>query len=312
MIAVALAAVLFQGQDPTPSLIDELEQKMLRLAERLEKTEPDQAKTLRRGVKLLHERGASDRARAAVEEFLKGNSENSARHRDSVVTSLRRLLDLLEGRDRREPGPHMTPEELLIAVEEELARLIGDQTALNADARRDEGKPMTRLQAAAFAGYAERQDGLHARAAECARLLDDKGHAVFGYALGRAASDMGDLTDLLRKGDLSRPTRNLQDDVVRRLRDLLDALKTQRIARERDGSSGGDGGGNGKNDPHRIPDAAQLELIRRMQADLLRRTQEAGAGLDEVSEAKTAILRNLSDEQGKLAELMTKLIEGLK
>ncbi len=293
-----------------PAKIEELTQKMLRLAERLEKTEPDQAARLRRGVKLLQERGASDRAQRAVDEWTKGNPENATRHRESVVDSLQRLLNLLEGKEQRKPDIHTTIEELLVALEAELLRLITAQSELNAEIRREEGKAMSRSQQMAFRAFAERQRALRATVDELQRILAEKQCEVFAFALGRVADDMGDLADRTSDGKIDRP---LQDAVIRRLKELLEALREKQKELKDNPPGGGDDGDDGaKTDPHKVPTAAELELVRKMQLDLYERTKAAGAGMKDLTETETVLLRRLSDEQGRLAELMKGLIDRMK
>ena len=60
----------------------------------------------------------------------------------------------------------------------------------------------------------------------------------------------------------------------------------------------------------RVPDAAELELIRNIQEDIYRRTK--AADITDLGDAQTTVLRRLSDEQGKLAELLKGLIERMK
>ena len=296
-----------------PTKIEELTQKMLRLAERIEKTEPDQAARLRRGVKLLQERGTADRAQRAIDEWAKGNSDNSSRHRESVVDSLQRLLDLLEGKEKKKPDVHMTIDELLVALEEELVRLIAAQAELNRDVRAEEGKAMTRAEQLAFRAFAERQRALRATIDELQHILAEKQCDVFAFALGRVADDMGELADRTADGKIDRP---LQDAVQRRLKELVEALreKQKELKDLRDNPPGGGDGGNngGKSDPRKVPTAAELELVRKMQVDLYERTKAADAGMKDLTEAETALLRRLSDEQGKLAELMKGLIDRMQ
>jgi len=316
MLTLIALAILQRAPDTeAPRKLDELEQKMLRLAERTASTEPENAERLRKGVKLLRERGTGGRAQAAIDEWLKGNPENSARHRDSVVTSLQRLLDILEGKERKEPDKHMTIEELYVALEEELVRLIALQTALNAEARAEEGKPVTRPLAIRFAAFAVRERAMRETVDQFRRVLAEKNCAVFAFALGLIGDDMGDLADRLDAARVDPPMKELQERVLRRLRDLLDALREARKNLKNRPSSdtppdGGEKPPGPPDDPRRVPDAAELELIRKIQEDIYRRTK--AADITDLGDAQTTVLRRLSDEQGKLAELLKGLIERMK
>jgi hypothetical protein len=210
----------------------------------------------------------------------------------------------------------MTLEELYVALEEELVRLIALQTALNAETRAEEGKPVTRLLSARFAAFAARERAMRETVDQFRRVLAEKNCAVFAFALGQIGDDMGELADRLDAARVDPPMKDLQETVLRRLRDLLAALRdAKKNLKDRAGNpppnDGGEKPPGPPEDTRRVPDAAELELIRKIQEDLYRRTQKAAAVAD-LSDAQTALLRRLSDEQGKLAELLKGLIERMK
>ncbi|HVE40502.1 MAG TPA: hypothetical protein VNM14_11470, partial [Planctomycetota bacterium] len=69
---------------------------------------------------------------------------------------------------------------------------------------------------------------------------------------------------------------------------------------------GGGGGGGGK--PPLVPDLVQLNMMKKLQEDLLRKTQGVQRGYksdrEDLTPGEKTLLQRLSDEQGKLGNLM--------
>jgi hypothetical protein len=314
MLAFA-AAVLLQSQADIQSLIEALEKKMLLLAEKIASTEPENAERLKRGAKMLRERWASGRAAEALEEWKRGNAENALRHGESVTESLRRLLDILEGREKPKPDKHRTPEEILVELEEEIQRLIAKQEELNPEVKQEGKKALTREQQVKLRGLAARQEGLARTVEEIRRRLEGDNLPVFAFALERVESDMEDARARLHRYDAAAETQSIQEGIVRQLKDVLEAVREKRDALSRRGRDGDPGQPpEGPGAKPRLPDTAELGLIRKMQMDVYERTRRVDQAMEgrELGEAQAAQLRRLSDEQGKLASLMKQVIERLQ
>jgi hypothetical protein len=62
-----------------------------------------------------------------------------------------------------------------------------------------------------------------------------------------------------------------------------------------------------------VPDLVQLNMMRKMQEDLLKKTKDVTRAYtverEDLSAAEKVLLQRLSDDQGKLAGLMTRFVE---
>jgi len=157
-----------------------------------------------------------------------------------------------------------------------------------------------------------------------------EGAPVFARLLQKTADVMDEAgqrllehRDLLQDKDLKPETEavaeaeRLQKDALTRLENVLQTLKEEQnaplAARNNDGGGGGEGGGGaGAGDGGEIPPLAQLKLLRQMQADVNKHTEEfrkAHPDPDKLDDKSKAELRKLRREQQEVAELLDELLE---
>jgi hypothetical protein len=100
----------------------------------------------------------------------------------------------------------------------------------------------------------------------------------------------------------------LQKDALRRLDQLLDALKTEKgIGQARSQQGGGGDGGGQRGNPDDIPDIAQLKVLRSLQQEINERTENFGKqhpNPARLSQGEKRELDSLSKEQRELSELL--------
>jgi hypothetical protein len=109
----------------------------------------------------------------------------------------------------------------------------------------------------------------------------------------------------------------LQKDALRRLDQLLDALKTEKgVARAQpqqggdEGGGGGGGGGQAGGNPDSIPDIAQLKVLRSLQQEINERTETFSRQHPDrakLSEDLKRELDALSKEQREIGELFDEI-----
>jgi len=302
------------GDDDLTAQIARIERKMLDVAEQLKTTDPDRSGRLLRGVKLLRERAAAWHAESIAEQAGKGNVENAARHRASVVETLKRLLALLEGRVPGDEPENRPIEERLADLRAILRRLLEAQDGLIAKVRtldRERGAALSREQVVRVRALGDEQGTIASELDEARRLVMDDNAMVFRHAVDAARDDAGDARDRLREGATGAAAQDLQESVANRLRQILEALDDLARRGARPGDGPGTPGDPGDRRP-RIPDEAELRLILGMQQELYRRTQNASRVLPaggDVTPAQKAALKRLSDEQGSLARLLKSVME---
>ena len=130
---------------------------------------------------------------------------------------------------------------------------------------------------------------------------------MFRFVIRAVIDDMAESTQGLRDQDTGKRVQEVQADILKLLTDLYDSFKL----RLKQGKGGGGGGGGGK--PPLVPDIVQVHLMKKMQEQILRKTQSYKARQskdgEDLTEAEKQILRRLSDEQGELGRIMGKFIE---
>lgn len=160
---------------------------------------------------------------------------------------------------------------------------------------------------------------------ETANLADDKlaGAQVFARTLHRAAKAMSQAGDRLfqhreqvkDKGKPETPdgaeALRLQQEALRRLEQLLEAVKQEPGQRLRPAGGGGGGGGQGGKPPgDGIPALAQLKLLRALQADVNQRTDEFQKKHPDpvkLGKEQQAELESIRKEQREVADLLDEL-----
>jgi hypothetical protein len=124
---------------------------------------------------------------------------------------------------------------------------------------------------------------------------------------------MAESAEDLDNADLDDRTLEVQADIVRKLRELIDAFDVKlREGKQKSGQSGQGGqGGGGK--PPLVPDTVQLNLMKKMQEDILRKTQKFSRGFNsegaDLTPSEKQILMRLSEEQGELGGIMKRFLE---
>lgn len=109
----------------------------------------------------------------------------------------------------------------------------------------------------------------------------------------------------------------LQKEALARLEAVLQTLKEEQNAPQGPrngggGGGGGEGGGGGGGDGSEIPPLAQLKLLRQMQAEVNKRTEDfrkAHPDLTKLDDKGKAELQGIRREQQEIAELLEELIQ---
>jgi hypothetical protein len=108
-------------------------------------------------------------------------------------------------------------------------------------------------------------------------------------------------------------TPKLQRDALRRLDQLLDAIKTEKgagRAQAQTGGGGGQGGGGSRGNGDDIPDIAQLKVLRSLQQEINERTESFGKqhpNRANLNDDEKRELDSLSKEQKEVGELLDEI-----
>ncbi len=279
----------------------ELAEQAKRLARRLQRLQAE------RSASLLEE--ASSQLDAAGDASEQGEGESALEQAQKAESKLEEAERELE-KEKRKAQQDLLDEQM-DRLEQQIAGLVARQqsvidTTLELDGLRvQQNGRLTRGQLASVGDVARQQRSL---ATDCAAMAERIAKAKsFVLALQGAMREMDRAAGGLDRGDTGESTQQSELAAHARLRQLQEALK-------RDDSQSGqppgskNPGGDGPRAPP--PDAvqrlAELKLLKLMQLEINRRTIE----LEKIrrrkgmlTEEQVEVLRDLSVEQGRLADL---------
>jgi len=279
-----------------------LAEEAKRLARRLQRLQAE------RSASLIEE--ASSQLDAAAEACENGKRESAleqAQKAESKLEEAERELD----KERRKAQQDLLDEQMG-RLEQQIAGLVARQqaiidTTMELDGLRvQQNGRLTRGQLASVGDVARQQRSL---ATDCAALAEKIVRAKsFVLALEGAMREMDRAADGLDRADTGESTQQSQLAAHARLRQLQEALKRDDSQTSEPPESKNGGGGGSKQPPpaDAVQRLAELKLLKLMQLEINRRTRE----LEEVrrrkgrlSEEQLDVLRDLSVEQGRLADL---------
>jgi hypothetical protein len=139
---------------------------------------------------------------------------------------------------------------------------------------------------------------------------------VFQWVLQTATDDMNESAVRLDKEETGQLTQEIQEDVIRKLGELIDALRKERQEKQQQQGGGGGGGGGGGKQPL-VPPLAELKMLRIMQKDVNRQTQkvdqEVTTEKKELTKDQRDRLRRAAKKEGDIARItegIAKEVEG--
>ncbi len=179
-----------------------------------------------------------------------------------------------------------------------------DETARLDKLRSQQGQ-LTRPQLQSLRSLAHDEQTLSEDTAKFAEQL--AGAEAFQFVLDGAAQDMARVATRLADRDTAGGTQELEQDVLARLQQLVEATKQDASAAS---SSPKPDAGAAQQSSDTIRALAELKLIRLMQEDLNRRTERLSKGVGEnpPTDEQQAEFGRLAKEQGRLAELTLGLV----
>jgi len=212
-------------------------------------------------------------------------------------------------------------DQLLIHVESELQKLRSGQIEVNqqtneADLRRMEGQPMSRRD---WSSIKNQQATLARTADSLAEKLQLGNVPIFGQILKGVGRDMDKVRDLLSDQDAGEYTQDLQNEIIIRLDDLIEALRNERKRRTNDGQDPPQQTDpDGKQpEPRLVPIPAELKMLLKRQEYLRSKHQRFMDRFPEVkdrsqmSDTQRRIYERLSQEQGENAGYLDSLLDTL-
>jgi hypothetical protein len=228
------------------------------------------------------------------------------------------LKDLEEAekdlKDQLEELRRQAEEEKFVQLQQELRKIIESQELVLSKQTRDldavkiRKGSLNREEVIRSKSLGKNQDDLGKSLDEIRRKLKESNVDVFIYVLESTVGDMTDAAVNLKEAETGARTQELQNDALRKMKELVDAFDLKRKQNRQQPPPGGGGGGGGGGKPPLVPDLVQLNMMKKIQETLLRKTQGLQNGYkpdrDDLSAGEKTQLQRLSDEQGKLSQLM--------
>jgi hypothetical protein len=292
-----------------------------RLAEEQARLQKETEKLSRRLERLTAERAAASSKQASGEMGVAGqaaaagNGAGACQGAGAAEKSLAEAARQLEER-KRQAELDLAVEQLS-RMEDSIKHLAAQQQKVVSETdrleqiRQKEGD-LSRSQLSSLRDIARLQRAIQADALKLADQL--AGSGAFNLTLTGAAADMGRAADLLDSRTTGEETHFAEQNALRRLNMLLEALKPEPPPEKKDDNNGGNGGqGNkgAKAPGDGIKKLAELKLLKLLQQDIKLRTAELqlAVGAGGASEEQRRQFTQLSQEQGRLAELMLKMLQ---
>jgi hypothetical protein len=253
---------------------------------------------------------AQQNQQQAQESLKKGQPGSAQMESEEAKKDLERAKEDVD--KKLEELKREAEEELMVHIETELFKVIEQQKKVNESTLKYDGikkakGSFTRQEGIEMQQLGAAQDTLSGICQELMKKLTEENVEVFRFILGTVVEDMTESTSRLRDQDPGLRTQEVQADILRKLTDLFEAFAMKLKA----GKGGGGGQGGGK--PPLVPDIVQVNLMKKMQQHILKRTQAYKGRMPkdggDLPEADKAMLKRLSDEQGELYRIMSKFIE---
>lgn len=205
-------------------------------------------------------------------------------------------------------------DEQLARLEQSLQGMVDQQQTIhNGTARLDnlqqKSGSLTRGQLASVRTLAQQQRGLMSETGDFAEQI--AAAEVFHLGLTGALREMSVAADRLEAVQTDETTQQAEAAALRRLEQLVLAMREDAADEPAETAAGADSGGNQNQPADGIRNVAQLKLLKLMQQSVQERTNhlEQARTTRDWTERERRELVELAQEQGRLAELLLKLFQ---
>lgn len=244
-------------------------------------------------------RAASQQAEGAKKDLDEARQQVRQRRLEAelqlALEQIARLEETLQGMHGRQ--------QKIIEETQRLDKLAGDQGRL------------TRPQAAGLHDLARGQGLLQSETVALTEKL--VGADVFNLALSGAAGQMARAASLLERRETGTPTQQAEQSALRRIEQLLEAIKPEEAEEPEDDASDSDTGQGGPEGVGQPPGSGvealvELKLLKLLQQeinDATRELEETFGPAETLTDEARRRYAQLSEEQGRLAALLLDFTE---
>jgi hypothetical protein len=288
--------------------LDRILQTMQQAAEQLRRDDPTAAETVAEALEAARRMAIGSSMRSCGENLRQNQIGQASSVQKEIVRQIQEVLDILDNRRNSELDRLEDAVKHLQARQEETI----EQSDRLEQVRQKEGR-LARSQLSTLRDIARLQRALQEDTRKLAEQVVALG--VFHLTLNSAAADMGRAADFLDRRNTGAETHLAQQNALRRLNLLLEALKPEPPPENKEGSSAGGKGGPGdkaaKPPGEGIKKMAELKLLKLLQQEIQLRTAELqqAVGSGNANEEQRQQFAELADEQGRLADLVVKILQ---
>ncbi|MEK7866469.1 MAG: hypothetical protein AAB434_07270, partial [Planctomycetota bacterium] len=255
----------------------------------------------------------------AEQQSQQGQSQKAEEQQEEAQKDIEEAEQALEEAERQYAS--LMAEEKLAQMENTLGKILHEQKKVNEEtlrletARLKNGGAWTRPNRIKVQGLGDQQGKVATEAEDLMKKMKEEDSTVFSWVLQTAIDDMVLVRDLLKQDvQTDEYTQGLERDIERKLQELLDALKKEMANRKK--KKGPQGSGQGGSGGRLVPPIAELKMLRQMQLNLKRKTEDFDRQLkkdktEEFDDVQRTIVKRLAHEQGTLGDLTRKFAEAL-
>jgi len=262
---------------------------------------------------------AGQKQSKASSQMSQGDQGGAQKSEEEAEKDLQDALDNLE--NLQQQMEQQSKNEQLFQIEQELKKMLAVQKdVLNKTQeiekqRPGADQPLPRRAKLMVKQVFSEQLQLSDSTKAIVKKLEDA--PVFQWVMTTAQSDMNEAAARLDKEDSGALTQEIQEDVIRKLGDLIEALRKERTKPQQQQQGGGGGGGGGKQPL--VPPLAELKMLMIMQKQVNVQTKKID---DDVSKArkegKTDLtkdqrdkLRRAAVKEGEISRITNKIADEL-
>lgn len=222
--------------------------------------------------------GAAKSQSQAAESLGQGKCGQAGSAQEEALGKLDKARKELEEAIERER--EATQQAELAKIDAMLEKMLGRQKVISADTRavygKRTGRTYDRPEQLKLADLSNSEGALGAEAEKVRKMLLTEGTtSVFPMVLETVREDLLNLQKQLAAGRAGPLTQTIQEEVEKRLSEMIDAIRKALSDRRKKPSKpggGGGGGGGGGPKPPLVPTVAELKLLRILQLQINTRT----------------------------------------
>jgi len=242
----------------------------------------------------------------------KSSSEEAEKDLEEALDNLQQFEQQMRQQSRNEE---------LFQIEQELKKMLGvekDLSVKTIDIDKRRPAPPAALPRALKGGIQQifrDQLALADSTKAIVKRLEDS--PVFQWVLQTSQNDMNEAAARLDKEDSASVTQEIQQEVIRNLGDLIEALRKERQNPQQGGQGQGQGGGGGKQPL--VPPLAELKMLRIMQRYVNNSTKKVDDEVSAIKKENKDLSRDQRDrlrragvKEGEIWRMTKKMADDLK